>query len=330
MSQWEGLESEYQLHGIPHLTKIPRKPKSVGTEFKSAADVETGVIIRLEIQEGKEANNAKEFQDRFPFHTAVTLRLLKPWFNTGRICIADSAFSSFLTAITLLSFGFYFLGAVKTATKSFPIDYFKSWFENKPERGDHKVCITTKEIMKNGSNLPCSIYALGWMSKVPKTYVATCGTTLQGFEHKVKGSVVRSQPENGRKECIKYINSTPCPELLNNLYRGFNTIDVHDHYRQGTLQLEVNIRTHYWWKRLFNTILGVILTDSYFLYRHEYNQLSRSFPMLDYVEFMYKLANELIMTEGNDQRMLRKPIKEETSLPSALLDYMFTSKNQLL
>ena len=39
--------------GLPHLSFIMRKPKPLGTEFKCVADGSTGIMLFLEIQEGK-------------------------------------------------------------------------------------------------------------------------------------------------------------------------------------------------------------------------------------------------------------------------------------
>ena len=46
-----------------HVTKIARKPKGVGAELKDAANCETNIIIRLELQEGVERMAAKKFTD---------------------------------------------------------------------------------------------------------------------------------------------------------------------------------------------------------------------------------------------------------------------------
>ena len=41
--------------GIPHLSKIIRKPEGIGVEYKDVADALTGIMVMLfiEIQEGK-------------------------------------------------------------------------------------------------------------------------------------------------------------------------------------------------------------------------------------------------------------------------------------
>ena len=38
--------------GVPHLSKIIRKPQGIGVEYKNVADAQTGIMLFLEIQEG--------------------------------------------------------------------------------------------------------------------------------------------------------------------------------------------------------------------------------------------------------------------------------------
>ena len=45
MSAWRGKDGNFCSDGLPHVTKIKRKPKGVGTEIKDAADVSTGVRV---------------------------------------------------------------------------------------------------------------------------------------------------------------------------------------------------------------------------------------------------------------------------------------------
>ena len=52
--------------GVPHLTKIIRKPCGVGVEYKDTADVSTGILHHLEIQEGAEQMERKRFCDMYP------------------------------------------------------------------------------------------------------------------------------------------------------------------------------------------------------------------------------------------------------------------------
>ena len=47
MIQWEGISGP---GGMPHLSFVPRKPKSLGCEVKTVCDCSTGVMLYLEIQ----------------------------------------------------------------------------------------------------------------------------------------------------------------------------------------------------------------------------------------------------------------------------------------
>ena len=46
--------------GLPNLSYIARKPKPLGTEFKNIVDGMSGVMMWLEIQEGKNRMRALE------------------------------------------------------------------------------------------------------------------------------------------------------------------------------------------------------------------------------------------------------------------------------
>lgn len=50
-------------------------------------------------------------------HCAVALRLVFPWFGTGRLVIADAAFASLLTCTELLKRSLFFIGVLKGCTK---------------------------------------------------------------------------------------------------------------------------------------------------------------------------------------------------------------------
>ena len=62
ISAWRGKDGS---DGMPHVTKIARKPKGVGAELKDAVCAMTQVIIALEIQEGKEAMATKKYMQEW-------------------------------------------------------------------------------------------------------------------------------------------------------------------------------------------------------------------------------------------------------------------------
>jgi len=65
MSAWRGLDSSIAgRKGLPHVTKIKRKPEGIGCEMKSIADVDTGMIFKLDLMEGKLRESLKMYHDK--------------------------------------------------------------------------------------------------------------------------------------------------------------------------------------------------------------------------------------------------------------------------
>ena len=58
---------------MPHKTKISRKPEGVGAEIKSFCCGVTGIIMKLDIVEGRERQAAKPFYSEYKEGTAITL-----------------------------------------------------------------------------------------------------------------------------------------------------------------------------------------------------------------------------------------------------------------
>jgi len=303
MSAYEGLES-FECHfTLPHTTKIARKPKGVGCELKFMADVESGIILKLELMEGKDKSRMKEFENEFKLHTAITLRLAKDYFGTSRTIIVDSAFSSVDTCQELLKNGLHFLGMVKTASSRFPKAYFKTWAsDNTLVRGSHKV-MTTK--VSTSSSTEAEIFAVAWKDLKLKTLICSRGTTTPGSEcKKLRHRIIE---DSGKTDTIYYHLSVKRPKVVEMLFNGFSVIDIHDHYRQGSLALEESWQTRTWWHRIFSSIFGIILTDAYFCYRLEYRRVHHGnmmeFPVFD--DFLGSLAYSMIFETKKSSKKQR-------------------------
>ena len=78
ISAWKGSDGEYVAEGMPHKTKIAHKQEGVGVALACG---ETGIILKLDIMEGKEANRRKDFSQKYGKGTAVTLRLTKEYYG---------------------------------------------------------------------------------------------------------------------------------------------------------------------------------------------------------------------------------------------------------
>ena len=73
---------------------------------------------------------------------------------------------------------------------------------------------------------------------------------------------------------------------------------MHDHERQGVLELERQWLTRDWWVRTFTTIFAVIVVNSiYFAARLEYRQdfmNAQREPMPEFLDYAGRLAHSLI------------------------------------
>ena len=96
-------------------------------------------------------------------------------------------------------------------------------------------------------------------------------------------------------------------------YSCFSGIDVHDHYRQGSLEMERNWTTRKWYHRIFTTILGICIVDAFYAYKLEMKQ-AREDPH-DFTFFIGRLAHQLVfnqfLAEGMKRRDMEDDIEDE-------------------
>ena len=146
MSMWLGLDGQYAVEGLPHVTKIQRKPRGIGAELKAAADGQSGIMLHLEMIEGKQRENVKKWHAEYGHGCAVLMRCVEKYKGSGRRVIADSAFGSPKTLIAVHThLGMYTSLAVKTAHREYPKAFMAGWYaagsppNPKREIGSHIV-----------------------------------------------------------------------------------------------------------------------------------------------------------------------------------------------
>ena len=71
MSAWNGSDGKYRHDGMPYKTKIPQKPEGVGAEMKSLCCGTTGIMLKLDIMDGKD-RQAANFYAEYEEGTAIT------------------------------------------------------------------------------------------------------------------------------------------------------------------------------------------------------------------------------------------------------------------
>lgn len=185
MNQWLGV-------GMPNVKKVPRKPHSIGQEFKSLADYHTNCILRLDTVSDpctKEYDNDPGMRNLL----ATVKRLVKPWFSSGRTVIADSWFGSPTMVSMLNELGLY---SIMQVTKR------RYWPRGMPttdivaqvdeSRGSH---YTMHKTCDNGKK----IFVCAYRDKKVKAFVSSCGTTrpidYKGIEGNDGQAVDITRPE---------------------------------------------------------------------------------------------------------------------------------------
>eukprot|EP00731_Ephydatia_muelleri_P014044 Em0007g1354a len=78
MSSWAGADADYNSYGMPHKTKIARKPEGVGAELKALAWGSTGILLKLEIMKGKDTNRQKLYLAEYA-HKEYPKQFFKDW-----------------------------------------------------------------------------------------------------------------------------------------------------------------------------------------------------------------------------------------------------------
>ncbi|OWZ04411.1 hypothetical protein PHMEG_00023695 [Phytophthora megakarya] len=86
--------------------------------------------------------------------------------------------------------------------------------------------------------------------------------------------------------------------MMELFFSKFSTIDIHDHYRQGSLAIEREWITRNWTHRLFSTILGMVVVDAYLAYRYDTENAGN----VDFNDFASQLAHQLIFNEFETAR----------------------------
>lgn len=327
MSAWKGLSCQFTAMGIPHLTKIIRKPEGVGAEMKAVACGESGIILKVDLMEGASLMNDKPYQREYGAGCAVILRLIWHWKDSHRVVIADSAFSSFKTLYVLWCLcKTFFMGIVKTAHTHYPVDIFKEWFdaEDAIRQNDHSIQRGTWHVLSStfrnrlpnrnerAQDVDFPVMAICWADKKAKHIISNWGTTLRSPTNSLrKRSKTVRDPVTGILDTVHCDKEVMQPEVIEDFYKRFAVIDVNDHLRQGILGIERQWYTKHWWMRIFQTILGVVVTSCYLAHK-----LENPSEHMEFIPFVNLLCSELIFpTTGRVMRQRGNPNSTDVQPP---------------
>ena len=287
MSAWRPRTTKQG--GLPHISYVPRKPEPLGTEFKTAADPATGVMLALEIQEGKPAMDAMRARMGCTLTASTScvarlVPLIPPApVNYRRIIVGDAWFSNVATAVEVARQKPIDRNArnanVTQDSMSVPLDT-QDMLNAAPTWNDHYV-----GVLKNGhARYPKAYIEAALAGKASGTQIVLTATVdgadlvAVGWKQNRESNlyfimtrgVCSTRPDPKRPHVQTWLdaNGNPCdrdiprPEVASLYFKGNNVIDVHNQNRQGTLALEKKWNTQDCWFRLFTTLVGMCTIDA--------------------------------------------------------------------
>jgi len=237
MIAWRGREGVGDPMKCPAISFVPRKPEPLGVELKTTADAMGGVMLRIEICEGKSRHDKQKFfndtyRDKAPAQknnvghcTATSLRIVEPWFGTNRVVAGDSWFASKKLAHLMRSVGLHFIGDVKTNSAQYPKKEIT--LATGDQQGDWAV-YTAKLPALGSSTEPIPIYAVS-ARRGPSAhcFISTCGTTLPGNAQPIyEAGEDDDAPETLNVEDVALNRfKRRCPRILNDYTQAQPAID---------------------------------------------------------------------------------------------------------
>ena len=272
------LISTTKLGGLPNISYIIRKPQPLGTEFKHLVCGMSGLMLWLEIQEGKERMRKKEYI-RLGATAACVMRGVTDTCNAysyiespedsqvpsndrdesepaaeearKRLYLADSWFGSVKTAENVMQSGHHCTMIIKTAHSRSP----KKWLDqtmNDMPGGTWIVLEGTTE------ELNCKLVCIGYKynKKTVLTFVLTrgAGSSEPGDPYEARF------PDKYGNLCVRHVAR---PQVISNYFKYSNKVDIHNQVRQFDIGLEKKWITPNPYFRLYTTQVGMNLTDSW-------------------------------------------------------------------
>jgi hypothetical protein len=263
---WHGKD-EKRADGPPAMTHMKDKPEPVSFMFKTLCCAETGIMIALELQEGKDIMASRTYScTGEKSSTAVTLRLTDSLPGPGYIVTGDSWFASLNTLQKLKERGQYFMGMVKTAHSGIPIQHLRGSFSQQSARGD---TITLHLGAGHDRGFAHAWNEPGWRNgkapkKPAKVFIANCFSAAPVAAWRKDRTYLLPDGTVERR----FID-VPQTQVIREYFRTANSVDIHNQYRQGILAIERTWRTKSWNLCLFQTIMGKILVNGFMAFRYK-------------------------------------------------------------
>ncbi|SAL95656.1 hypothetical protein, partial, partial [Absidia glauca] len=240
MNQWLG-------EGMPNLKKVPRKPHSIGQEYKTIADNVTCIIMRMDFCGDPLQRKPRPNEDRSI--VATVKRLTEPWHYSGRVIVADSWFGSPEMAWKLMAVGLHSIMQVCKRLywpKGMPAADIVQALG--PEFG-------SKVFMK--STVPGEHLFVGAFRDLKvKALVSTCGTTTDG-------NIRRFWDPNG-KQWVEVVR----PKVFDEYESNKSSVGVSNNRRDNMINFHDVMRTYCWELRCLSFFLGVTEANAFSAFKY--------------------------------------------------------------
>ena len=317
-TKWRGLGDWYEL-GMPHITKIPRKPEPVGLEIKDLCDGESGIMLFIEIMEGVQIMTTKPFCARGRKDgTAQCLRFTQSWHGSGRVLVGDSAFASVQTCIEMMKVaGWYFVGLVKQSSAMYPKRHLQTM--QMGQRGN----VATFTATRSGVTMLAHVWNdPGKPGKPRKSLISTFGTSTAA-----EASQRRRKRKRDDGTWEDYFKPVPRSELVKTYFTYAGAIDRHNRVRMDGIRMERTLEFKEWHRRVVTSLLGYVATDAFYGMKLEQGD------DLQLDEFMEELAKSMIfnhlpgcppdqLAEGMELRHREQADKEIADVMLRALDHL--------
>ena len=256
MSAWQPRQTRFGK--LPNISYIIRKPEPLGTEYKSICCPETGVMTYMEIQRGKAGMAQMRLQKELGATAACMIRCVEGSHQGGEhlhvTVKGDAWFGSVKCAVELAKRGQAFVGQIKSNHSLFPKKCIEDKLKEAPG-GTHIVLKATFEQV--------DLIAIGYRYSSKKTLhfvtTADAGSTTPGEPYEMKFTDAHGNI---------HVRDVDRPDVVSRFFQESNCVDKHHQARQFELALEKKWITDDAYFRLFTTLVGINVVDTWKLASH--------------------------------------------------------------
>jgi hypothetical protein len=204
---------------------MERKPEN-GCEIHNFCDEKSGINLQLCVV--KSCDTDSEDIEDLNHGTKILLDLVKPWWNKMQhVICANSYFSSVQTVLACYLKGLQFIGVVKTATKSYPMNYLSC--VPLTDCGKHHI------IIQKANDGAVDMAAFVWVDWERRYFVSnTSSLQPDNIIERQQWWQLNSE-EGGAARTMTFTEQPKCVELY---YSACAMIDRHNHCQQDTLGIE--------------------------------------------------------------------------------------------